>query len=392
MLRTTILLLLALCVNTTMAQIQKIADKVLNNELSNTFSETELEELQEFNKLITYLRDFEDQEHRLNGKAFFGIGGNETDISNLFKITGGVRLVSGSYPYELDLSANIENIVKNGKFEENVSDIDISFDYHPSSGNGLWLENFAFLKRFSNAYLGIGQRYEAGGGVIFNFYSKKLTEKGQAIKKQLDRKPIYKVGEENTLIKCYQDICTKIENPQKLSDSEVNEISKLQRNYTNATIKNFSKLRLGLLVGIYYESEMANAENNLFFNGEEQFLSEPFDATNILRLEVRPTFKFRPDDIFTFKVYPYFKFPANFKNDVVLGPDGLKDERTDLFMDLQSSVGINVTKSISLSLRYRYFYDSAPKRKYLTEDNGNITLLVGQKRHSNFTMTFNYGF
>lgn len=385
-----IALILAPCIATT--QIQDIAEKVLRLEYDTHLTDEEREELLEFEKLVKYLRDFESKERKLNGRAFFGIGGNETDISNLFKITGGVNLKSGTYPYELELSSNIENIVKNGKFEENVSDIDISFDYNPDVGDGLWLENYAFLKRFSNAYLGIDQRYEAGGGVIFNFYSKKLTENGIKIQKELNRQPVYKKGEGNTLIKCYQDICEHIENSQKLTDDEIHELNHIQQNYRNANSKRYSKMRIGILVGVHYESEMAKAENMLMFNGEEMLMSRSFDATNIIRLELRPTFKFQPNDIFSFKLYPYFKFPIDFDMDVVEGDKGQRDVRRDVFLDLQSSMNMRVTKSVSISLRFRYFYDNAPKRVFITEENGNDVLLVGQRKHSNFTMTFNYGF
>ncbi len=60
--------------------------------------------------------------------------------------------------------------------------------------SGLWFETFAFINRFGNSFLGIDQRYESGGGFIFNHFSAgNLTKKGSSNKNSIDKLPYYKI-------------------------------------------------------------------------------------------------------------------------------------------------------------------------------------------------------
>lgn len=210
MLRGIILSCLIVIAQYSVAQIQSIADKVLMLKGEEGVSASERQELDTLWQALKAYRTFQQKETQLNGRAKFGFTGNESDLNNIFKINAGVDIDQGSYPFELDLSSSFQTVIRNGEFAENVSDIDISFDYHPQVGNGLWLENYAYLKRFNNTYLGIDQRYEAGAGLIFNLYSTgQLTPRGSENAQSLATLPSYKVMEDN-LWKCYDNVCQRI--------------------------------------------------------------------------------------------------------------------------------------------------------------------------------------
>ena len=361
---------------------------------SPDYSKDSLEVL-EINQLLSFLNNFLNSEHKLNGSANFNFAGNENDVTSLFKIGVGASIDHGLYPYELDLSTNIQTVIQNGTFQENISDVDISFDFHPitpgvdAKNDGLWLENYVMVKRFNDGFLGIEQRYEAGFGVILNWFSNKLTNNGTANATSLDAKPTYNVHGDD-LVRCLES-CYNKKSILNLSAAETGTLSYTRERFKRGNKKKFSKLRLALLAGVYYEIEQARAQNTILFNGKDSTFNELFDATNKLRLAIRPTLSWKPKDGYTLKIYPYFKLPVGNIYDTVR-EGNLEDRRIDYFLDIQTSFKINIESNFAISIFYRLLYDNAPKRKYLQQNDGSFVLLSGQERHSNFGVSLNFGF
>jgi len=374
-------------------QIQEIADNVLMLKGESGITDSQRMELDTLWKVLKFYRKIEQSETKLNGKAKFGFTGNESDLNNIFRINAGVEIDNGLYPFELDLKSNFQTLIKNGVFEENLSDIDISFDYHPKVGNGLFFETFVFLTRFNNTYLGIDQRYEAGTGIILNLFStKKLTPKGVDNRDELEKLPEYKIVNDN-LWKCF-DQCTNIGEFKnyKLNEEQLDYLEQKRYAYDKANKKKYSKWRLALLAAIYHENEKAKLERRMLFNSIDSLFTAEFNATNKLRWELRPTLVYKPDDIFTIKFYPYFKFPLTQRLDIVKFDNNTFDERVDKFYDIQTSIGAKVTKNISVTIRYRYLKDFAPKRKYELNANNEPILILGQQVNRFYNIDFSFGF
>lgn len=352
-------------------------------------------EIIEINQLLQFLNTFLNQELKLNGRGSFNFGGNESDLNNLFRIGVGASIDKGLYPFELDFSTGIQTIVQNGVFQENLSDIDISVDFHPiipkidAKNDGLWLENYVFVKRFNDAFLGIEQRYEVGGGFTFNFFNSNLTKSGKDNETALNSKPTYNVYGED-LIRCMES-CFKTKNILSLTSSETETISNTRERYLRANKKKYSKLRLAMLVGLNYEIEKAQAQNIVRLNGRDTLLQRSFDATNRLRWQIRPTIKWQPKDGYTFRLYPYLKLPLGNMYDTVI-EDGNMDKRFDYFLDLHSSFDIAIEKNFSIRIFYRLLYDNAPKRAFIKQEEATYVLLEGQTKHSAFGVSLNFGF
>ena len=371
---------------------QKIYTKFKSQKLSTESSLEDEKELKELVLLMDYLHAFTDKEESLNGGIQFGFSGDETEIRDLLQINAGVNIDYGNYPYQLDFSTSIQTIINNGVFQENVSNIDISFDYsHVNTGNGLWLENYAILKRFSDNYLGINQRYETGFGFIFNYRSKGLTPVGTKIERELNRKPTFKSNGED-LIVCYADICKRSKNLQKLTKEECETISKTRKVYRNANRKNYNRLRLALLLGIFYEIDQSIAQNNLVVSGKDSLITAVFPTQTFLRWEMRPTIEFQPNDMLKIKINPYFKFPLGSTNQSEIKFNNLIDRRTDYFFDLRTSIRAKVSRKISFGMSYRFLYDNAPNRVFLTEGFLEPRLLLGQQSHHIYQMNFGFNF
>ena len=353
-------------------------------------------EVVEMQQLLDFFKQYLSEEHQLNGQAGFSFNGNENDISNLYKIGVNGSIDKGAYPYEIDFTLNVQTTIQDGVFQENLSDIDVSYDFHPyvpkvgSADDGLWFENYVFIKRFNNNFLGIEQRYEAGAGFIFNLFTKKkLTEKGRNNLKSLEKIPKYEAYGTD-LKRCLEE-CYLKESILNITEEELNTIVNTRERYLRSNYKKYSKLRLALLIGVYYELENAIAENEINFNGIDTLLNESFNTTNKLRWEVRPTIVWQPKDKYRLKIYPYFKMPFG-KGQSVVRQGDLEDRRYDYFVDLLTSFEIEIEENFSISINYRMLYDHAPKRRYLAQEDGSFQLLVGQKSNSNYGIAFKFGF
>ncbi len=374
---------------------QKIADKIalLISTERGTLSPSEALELDTLWKNINEYRDYQIDESALNGKTKFSLLGNESALKDLFQITAGVEVDHGTYPFELDLKVNSQTTIRDGQFAENISDIDISFDYHPKIGKGLALETFVFLSRFNNTYLGIDQRYESGGGIILNYFSsKRLTKHGEENLEKIRRIPEYKL-ENDVFAACYAKLCTPIGNEQRLSEAELATLRDIRFNLENDNIKENAKFRFALLLGLYYENEKARAERELLFNGiDSTFAFTDFDATNKIRWELRPTIVYQPVKDVTFRLYPYFKFPLVRQFETISFDESTFDRRPDKFYDIQTSLTAKVTANASISVVYRYFRDFAPKRRYVLDENNAPVLIIGQETSNFYNLIFSLKF
>lgn len=380
----------------------KTYQRINSQRIFNLFKENFLNyqrdslEVVEIQSLLEFYNSYLIEEHKLNGKAGFSFDGNENDVTNLYRFGVSGKIDKGAYPSELDFSVNVQTTVQNGEFQENISDIDVSLDFHPlrpsvdSEQDGLWLENYVFIKRFSNNFLGIDQRYDSGAGFVFNLFSKnKLTPTGISNKSQLKNTPNYKIYGDD-LQRCL-DSCYVKKSVLGITVSESASIVNTRERYLRSNIKKYSKFRIALLVGIYYELEKAIAANEINFNNVDTLLSQTFETTNILRWEVRPSLTWKPNDKYKLKIYPFFKMPFG-KGQSIVRQGDLEDRRYDYFLDLMASFSILVEPNFSIALNYRMLYDNAPKRRFLAQEDGSFVLLSGQMRHSSYGVSFNFGF
>lgn len=415
----------------------KLYKRIAKKNIFKALNEADSSKISRLKNLLSFYKDFLDEELKFGGKAGFKFDGNENGINDLRNMGIKGSIDKGAYPYEFDFSIDFNRTVNNEDIKQNVSNFDISFDFHPIDqtkqikksydDNGLWLENFVFAKHFTNNYLGIQSRIEVGGGFIFNFFSgdlfnriknkknkngkndnnnklvksKKVVvkseeqkmdelilrrgfiEKGVTNFQDLELKPHYE-HRDSFFYECLKE-CYKDNNLLGIQEVEAGTIVKTRERFHRANIKNNSKWRIALLLGVYYEIEDAKAENNILFNMQDTLLTQDFALTNRLRWEVRPTIVWQPRDKYKFKVYPYFKLPFG-KTKMMI--DG--QPRYDYFLDLLTSFDIKVEESFIISLFYRLYYDNTPKSIQLL-DFGNV-FLTGPKSHRNYGVSLNYSF
>ena len=115
------------------------------------------------------IRDSEFNDGQFVGRIGFGFNGNDSPNDDLYEIQSAINIRAGTFPHQLKIDANFNFIDDDGRISENVSNISLAFDHHPKTNRSdkLARENFVFLKRFTDKFMQVNQRYEVGAGAIF---------------------------------------------------------------------------------------------------------------------------------------------------------------------------------------------------------------------------------
>ncbi|NNC33827.1 MAG: hypothetical protein HKO09_03015 [Croceitalea sp.] len=353
--------------------------------------------------LKAYLLDETKLNEQFNGKISFGLNGQEVKNSNFFVISTGIELSKGTYPFTFDLSSSFQAQIQNGALLETVSNLSISFDYNYSEKH-VGQESYVFLTATNNSFLGIDQRYEIGGGLIFNLYSaqKYITKGTPRIKANRTDGPlnyglteagqVKLIGKNQDSILSDTSFNKEVDELRLFSEksSEMKNLKKARKQFTNNMIKQYSTTRLSLLAGVNYELEQT-ADSMELFNGD-LIRRGAFDATNRFRFVLRPGFAMQGGN-FKFKSTAYFKLGIinEFKNEVRNGP--AMDKKADYWTEWTNSLNFKFTEKIGLSIVYSLFYDNAPNRLFFNvSDNTtpDFRLFEAEKVYRFMGFNFNY--
>lgn len=360
-----------------------------------------------FKGLKAIKKSWEDQ-RQMTGKTTIGYNGDFQPGNDLFKMFGSVELSRGSFPSQLRVAAGVAITLQNGEFQENISEVRISYNYHPNVSaatsyarrdslekvrkgtsiikerDRLRWENFSYLSRFSDNFLNIEQRYELVLGRVLAWYSDALQEK--VVKKETQ---IGKVLLHDTLAVRPVNRIARAMMADTLSKDDLEAIREAH-NRAKATLqKDGSKWRTGILFGVMGEVERnGTVKDSLFVGDVLTAFSYAPETTMRLRFEMRPFVRWSPTHRFTVKWNPYFVLPTWDMTSIVtgktLGGEEYEDRRYDWRLDSQFEVSIAMdndddasNKEVSMGLSYRVLYDHAPARSFTgAYDERGIPLLV----------------
>ena len=342
-----------------------------------------------------------------SGTIFFGLNGQEVKRDNFFVINTGIALSNGTYPFKFELNSGILAQIQNGRFNETVSNVSISFDYNFSERD-LSKQSYVFINGTNNSYLGIDQRYEIGGGFILNYYSGNKSRKIERVRNQIiDKRNTTGLTEEgvqklkalngekssfNSTDRFLRDQLEEYREGEEEKDSEeVSALLRKRRSVVNTLIKKFSTMRLSILAGINYELEKT-ADSLDLFDGDIK-RNGNFEATNRYRLVLRPGVDWKGEN-FSFSSRYYIKSGMfeDFYNRV---DDGINtDKRLDYWTEWVTSLQFNFTEKIGVSIAYTLFYDNAPNRAFYdisTSGGSEFRLFSAEDRFKAILLSFTYG-
>ena len=336
-------------------------------------------------------RDTEIENNRLRGRASFGFLGNSNSESEIYRINGGIHIESGSFPQDFEFSTLLNIQIDNGQLQENLSNLRISYDrFLKNKRDPFRYEGYSFINRRSDQFMGISQRYELGAGIITAFWKKKLHDRSQARYDKYHREVIqWRAKGPNAVdvtVRGYPSYTWT-----GIDSSAFETLHDSRERIANTIIKKRSPLRLGLLIGVFYEVESASASDELLTAGGPEMFTRNFEVTNRFRWEIRPSVNWRLSEDVYFKVAPFFKFPFPHEWKTQVGDEMLIDARLDLFADLIFSLQDNFT----LSIDYNFYYDFAPASMLLndvTGPDGQPLYLTAERRHHFVSFAVGYQF
>ncbi len=284
----------------------------------------------------------------------------------MFAIYGGINLGWDLYPGELDLSTMFGINFTDNEIQENVSNIDISYDHmHTNIGDGLFLENYVYIKRTTDAYLGIDQRYEIGGGLIFNHWINRYVDPKKGVF------PICYGKKEN------KAMWNNLVQP-RLSEAAFESFQNDFSEGFNKFKKSNSKLRVAVLTGAYFELEQASVNDSI-----------DIQATNKFRWVVRPTVDVKLNDGWRISLRPYFKMAMPWAwQETITSVDGLsRSTRTDYTVEFLAKVSTQLlSQRIRIDLIYNLFYDNSPPRAFYGSEQ-DLQLLINNDLHQSYRIS-----
>ncbi len=325
--------------------------------------------------------------------AITGSDGSNAGEKSRSNVNIGISLDRGSYPSQLSFNSNIGVIYSDGAFDENVSTVHLSVDHYVTP----MIQPYAFVHRRSDNFMSIDQRYEIGGGAVFDWHPLGYGSGSIASERRLKnaftksgRGKIQQLGGplgadplsygDNALphwAECYRVLNKLDDSPATTAKirAAIDEMNVRWKEALDATRKKHTRLRLGLLVGVFYELETAA------INTGDATLDVPGERA--YRLQLRPTIRMKPVDWLTLRTDFYYKKSLSDDLFDVAGDDA--DYRSNLQFSVSiSQFGGSRNGGIRTSTRLTYtrFYDNLPPQ---------VGDVIARKRHSTFGMTVAVG-
>lgn len=314
-------------------------------------------------------------QERLRGTIAFGLNGDETDREQLYKVNAGVTFARGQYPSEVEFASKVGVTLDGDAFQENVSDLRLSYDYHPS----LPWEAFVFLERRTDNFMSIDQRYEVGGGFTFNRFLG-LTEDGVADTTALALR--------DAVQPIFRDL---------LTSAEQDALARAHQQALPAVRKRYARMRLALLAGVFAEFEQATLSRTTVTGTEVD--ERALGRRSKLRWELRPTLDVQPVDGLEWKLRPYLKLPSpwNWTETIDAGTteETRGDYRLDLYTDLSVELGgaeVFGGGGVTLTLSYQLLYDNAPPYILVEAEGDEQMILEAEDLHHVVRLTFGVQF
>ena len=311
-----------------------------------------------FWEALALLRMEEDRQRALKADILFGLSGDEAGDRSLYKLNTGISLSRGDFPSELAVVSRLGMQLRNGVLQEDVTTLQITYDYHASNN----LQYFAFAERFTDSFLSIQQRYEIGFGARI---AKHIGAQGggRAIATSVE-------AVQTALGSMRGPSTTTAANPAQLTAIDLTRFDAAVDELQHSVRDRDSRLVIGLAASVFAEIERADLDvisvpepATLPIDSVAARLSLPSEQR--YRLSLRPTILWRPATALRVRVFPYFKLPLDQPRRVVAanGEERL-DYRRDIFSELawslqQSQTGL---ENVEFVLTYNHHFDNVPPR------------------------------
>jgi len=311
---------------------------------------------------LRFLRDEEDRQRSLKADISFGLTGDEAGDQSLFRLNTGIGLSRGVFPSEVSVVTRVFLQLRDGQLQEDVTSLQISYDYHGSHH----VEYFAFAERFSDSFLSIQQRYEVGLGARVGVHLGRSREwrnaeaRFAAVQAALPDVQAALAAVPNAGASGAPDVLTSDWAGFRSAVSDLRHVLEYRR----------TRLFVGLSASLFSEIESASLTVVTLPIAPTGGSADAPARTRVslgpqqrYRMSFRPTFIVRPAGGVQVTVMPYFKLPLDGARRVTL-PDGSRplDYRRDILSELNWSIRREQTglENVALVLTFNHFFDRVP--------------------------------
>jgi len=314
--------------------------------------------------VIDSISYYQAQLEHFSVSAGIGYKQNTSNTKEYIERNGKVNVWYFSYPYDFDASFSFKNSTKNNVTEQNINSLDISIDQYLKRNHRMYQipgfyfhpEVFLFFQRSTNQYMAVKQKYETGGGLIFNLFSSKTVQDDAYISK---------------LDKLYSSI-----SPAKRDDLD---------NLLSAHNARYKRMRIALLVGILSQSRELEYASSVSVNGADSSLTVDINPNSRFLLELRPSFSYYITKEISLDIQSYFEFPL-INQDTYPNYEPSREWYAEVPLSLRYKPGI-----IVMELSYALYYRNQTISQNVETSEGiqNVKLPF---RHHNFDFTVGVSF
>ena len=305
---------------------------------------------------LAVLRDEEDRQRSLLADITFGLSGDEAGPRSLFKLNTGISLSRGVFPSELSVVSRLGLQLRDGRLQEDVTSLQITYDYHATHH----VQYFTFAERFTDSFLSIQQRYEIGFGARVgasfgrvgpwrrNNAEFDAVESGLAV-----------IERERSAVPPLADV---------MASADTGGFRAAISNLRHAIEDRQARLFVGLVASVFAELERAELEVTSFpsdapFGNDRESTKIALDAEQRYRLNLRPTLRLRPNNDIVITVYPYYKLPLDGPRYVnVPGRGRQLDYRRDILSEMVWRIQSQQTglESVDVVFTFNHHFDNVP--------------------------------
>lgn len=389
----------------------------LDTSIFQNLEEIDKSEIIGFHKLLKYMIQDELDQKKMTGSVGFGLNTDNAGDNSQYRLSTGFELNRGTYPERLEVSSDVEVTLNNGLLLEEVSNLVVSYDRRISD----WVESYGFVRRHSDNYMSVDERYELGVGLVFEKYTGKLSDKGESILRDLDL-PL----SDTIPLEIIEKSLSNAADFNSLDLEEIADRIEDQREYAEGSFDSqYSGLRLAFLAGFNGEIEqntlsetfnVPTSIDSVIRQGEfirmdtsfrSQRLTRSLQSDFIWRLVLRPTISWRKGAM-TISWNAYFKLPLLFwqENERSIEEDEALDETLPPIRDVQRGTDWRLENRLALTIKkgpvttrlsYQYYYDNFPAMAYLAPREPspiirNVHLFQAEKHHHIVRLNLAYNF
>ncbi|MEO8259102.1 MAG: hypothetical protein ABI868_17270 [Acidobacteriota bacterium] len=313
---------------------------------------------------LAFLRAEEERQRAVQGNITFGLTGDESGPRSLFKLNTGVALTRNAFPSEISVDSFLGLQLANGRIQEDVTSLKISYDYHATRR----VEYFAFAERYSDNFLSIQQRYEVGFGARLGFDFGHIGDPAESDRQFANlRRNLRGVRAAAAALPApaqarlqASGVLDQVRVDQALDDLEHVVHGRQTRLFVGLAASVFAEIEHAAIDVVYSSPASAGGENASAAPVNSQIT---IDGTQRYRLSIRPGVRLRPSRVVQIRVFPYVKLPLSGPHHVTL-PDGQRrlDYRRDVLSEMTWSLRPEETglENVDFVFTFNHFFDNVP--------------------------------